>query len=119
MFLVAVANIPETAPLVEGAATVAGSANINTVIFACVVSAIVACFAAVAIMMTIRYFRNRRVVKQAERKFSNMQGRLSHTSNLGFEGDTTRDASTYDAESLSNVDLEWKDSVNLKQAKIQ
>ena len=95
------------APLVDTAAVSAGSTtSLSTVIFACVVSAVVACFAAVAVMLTIRHFRNKRVMKQTERKFSNMQGRLSHTSNLGFEGDEPRDASSYDAESLSNVDLE-------------
>ena len=79
----------------------------GTVVLSSALSAVVACMAAVAVVMGARYVRNRRSRAQAEKKFSNMQGRLSHATNLGFDATSSSNVSArdYDSESLSTVDV--------------
>ena len=77
-----------------------------TLILSSALSVVVACMAAVAIIMGIRYVRNRRARQLADRKFSNMQGRLSHATNMGFDSGSVSNVSRQDDnDSLSNVDI--------------
>ena len=104
---------PQAAAL--GGAETAGAASagtgsavsMTTLVVSTVLSAIVACMAAVAIVMGVRYVRTRRARQEADRKFSNMQGRLSHATNMGFDSGSTTgsDNVAYDNDSLSNVDI--------------
>ena len=106
----AAADIPVAAPVVgseAAAASTSGGVGTSMLVGSSILSAIVACLAAVAIMMTVRYVRNRRSRTKAEKKFSNMQGRLSHATNLGFDAASSTNVSArdYDSESLSTVDV--------------
>lgn len=109
LVLFTVANLAPQALGAETAATgsATGGVGMTTVVTSSVLSAVVACLAAVAIMMAVRFVRSKRAQKSAEKRFSNMQGRLSHATNLGFDSSSASVAgSNLDTDSLDNVDLD-------------
>ena len=79
-----------------------GGVSVNNLILACVLSAVVACVAAVAIMMTMRKVRQWKTKKAAQKAFSNISGRLAHTDRMGFDN---RSQITDDTASVSTVDV--------------